>query len=164
MESSVSNKKEVKEKKVSKKKVVPKFKKQDNTSKENKRDKAKNEKILVDTSKKKIELKKYLTKVNITYFILVLLDIILVIYLARQNIVNYVKISDVEVFVSKTRYLLWGRNYVNLIAIAFFYIYTCLVNKFFLGRKNDKKFLLWLLVGLVVLNVLLFIIFTKRVY
>lgn len=115
-------------------------------------------------SKKKIDIKKYLTKVNITYFMFFLIDIILVIYLARQNIVNYAVVLDEEIFVSKTRYLLWGRNYVNLIVIAFFYVYGCLVNKFFLKRKLSKKFLLWLLAILLVLNVLLFIIFTKRVY
>jgi len=119
---------------------------------------------LVINDKKKIDFKKYLTKVNITYFMLFILDIILVIYFARKNVVNYVVISDVEIFVSKTRYLLWGRNYVNLIVIAFFYVYICLINKFFLHQKNTKKFLIWLLVILVVLNVLLFVLFTKRIY
>ena len=107
---------------------------------------------------------KYLTKVNVTYASLLLIDIILVIYLARQNIVNYVVISDIEVFVSKTKYLLWGRNYVNLIVIPFIYIYTCLINKFFLKRKNTKKYLILLLIGITILNCLLFIIFTKKVY
>ena len=107
---------------------------------------------------------KYLTKVNITYFIFLLVDIVLVIYLARQNIVNYAVLLDEEIFVSKTRYLLWGRNYINVIVIAFFYIYGCILNKFFLKRKNSKKFLIRLLAILLVLNILLFIIFTKRVY
>ena len=105
-----------------------------------------------------------MTKVNITYFIFLLVDIVLVIYLARQNIVNYAVLLDEEIFVSKTRYLLWGRNYINVIVIAFFYIYGCILNKFFLKRKNSKKFLIRLLAILLVLNILLFIIFTKRVY
>lgn len=107
---------------------------------------------------------KYLNKVNITYFVFLLVDIVLVIYLARQNIINYAVILNKEIFVSKTRYLLWGRNYVNVIVIAFFYIYGCLLNKFFLRRKLSKKFLIGLLAILLVLNILLFIIFTKRVY
>ena len=112
----------------------------------------------------KINFKELLTKNNITYFILFLLDVILVVYSARKNVVNYVVISEQEFFVSKTKYLLWGRNYINLFIIGFFYIYICLVNKFFLRRKNTKKFLVWLLAILVFLNGLLFFLFTKKVY
>ena len=124
----------------------------------------KEKKIYKQLNLSKIDLKAICTKVNITYFILFLLDIILVIYLARQNIVNYVVVMDQEIFVSDTRYLLWGRNYINLLIIVFFYIYICLMNKFFLRRKNTKKFLIWLFIILVFLNALLFILFTKRVY
>lgn len=116
------------------------------------------------STKKDLFVSKYLTKVNITYFLFFLIDVILVIYLARQNIVNYVVVFDEEIFVSKTKYLLWGRNYVNVIVTAFFYIYGCLLNKFFLKRKNTKKFLGWLLIILLMINVLLFILFTKKVY
>lgn len=148
LNKTVSNKEGVKSKKVSKKSQATQVKK----------------KKIDNNSNKKIDIKKYLTKVNITYFVFLLVDIVLVIYLARQNIVNYAVILDKEIFVSKTRYLLWGRNYVNVIVIAFFYIYGCLLNKFFLKRKLSKKFLVGLLAILLVLNVLLFIIFTKRVY
>ena len=117
-----------------------------------------------DIVNKELLFSKYLTKVNITYFIFFLIDIILVIYLARGNRVNYVLIFDEEIFVSKTKYLLWGRNYVNVIVTAFFYIYGCLLNRFYLKRKNTRKFLLSLLGVLLVVNVLLFIIFTKRIY
>lgn len=100
----------------------------------------------------------------ISYGILFLVDIVLVIFCARQNVVHYVDYGEIDFFVSKTRYLLWGRNYVNLIIIAFFYIYGCVMNRFFLQRKNTKKFLIWFLVSLLVINVTLFLIFTKRVY
>ena len=150
LKKTVSNEKKEIKKKVSKKKSTTKLNNKD--------------KVVEKIDKKKIDFKSYLTKTNITYFVLLLLDIVLVIYMARKNIVNYIVISDVEVFVSKTRYLLWGRNYINLIIILFFYIYTCLVNKFFLKRKNTKKFLIWLFGILVVVNVLLFILFTKKVY
>ena len=135
-----------------------KTKKNHQTTQLNKKDKA------VVLEEKKFKFKKYLNKVSITYFVLLLLDIILVIYAARLNVVNYAVVLDEEIFLSKTRYLLWGRNYVNVIIIFFFYIYTCLINRFFLKRKNTKKFLIWLLIGLIILNVLLFIIFTKKVY
>ena len=62
-----------------------------------------------------------LTKKNILYSILLLIDIILIIYMAKHNAVNYVKISGQSIFVSKTRYLLLGRNYITLVVIMFFY-------------------------------------------
>lgn len=118
----------------------------------------------IHNKKKNTMNSKYLTKVNVTYFIFFLMDIILVIYLARGNKVNYVLMFDEEIFLSKTKYLLWGRNYVNIIVTTFFYIYGCLLNKFYLKRKNTKKFLLLLLVILLIVNILLFVIFTKKIY
>lgn len=117
-----------------------------------------------DNKNNELLFSKYFTKVNITYFVFFLIDIILVIYLARGNKVNYVLMLDEEIFLSKTKYLLWGRNYVNVIVTTFFYIYGCLLNKFYLKRTNTKKFLLWLLAILLIVNILLFIIFTKRIY
>lgn len=109
-------------------------------------------------------LKKYLNKVNVTYFLLFLFDVVLVIYLARKNIINYVEVLDEEILVGKMKYLFLGRNYINVVVILFFYIYICLINRFFLHRKNTVKFLLLSLVVLVILNILLFILFSKRVY
>lgn len=113
---------------------------------------------------RELDLKKYLTKINITYFFIFLVDIIMVILMARRNVVNYVSIFDEEIFVSKTRYLLFGRNYINLVITAFFYIYTCFVTKFFLNLKNKKKFLILLFIILSLVNMLLFFFFTKKVY
>ena len=110
------------------------------------------------------KLKKYLTKTNITYITILLLDIILTIYLARQNMVNYAVVLDEEIFISRTRYLLLGRNYINLITTSFFYIYLCIINKFYLHNKNTKKFLLYSLLILTITNITLFIIFTKKIY
>lgn len=109
-------------------------------------------------------LKKYLTKTNMTYLVILLLDIILTIYFARQNMVNYAVVLDEEIFISKTRYLLLGRNYINFITTAFFYIYLCIINKFYLHNKNTKKFLLYSLLILIIINITLFIIFTKKIY
>ena len=109
-------------------------------------------------------LKKYLTKTNTTYLVILLLDIILTIYLARQNMVNYAVVLDEEIFISKTRYLLLGRNYINLITTPFFYIYLCIINKFYLHNKNTKKFLLYSLLILIITNITLFIIFTQKIY
>lgn len=144
-----------------KKEVVSKKKNQTTQSKEKTKKNIVKEKQVIS---KEEGFKKYLTKTNITYFILLILDIFVVIYSARQNIVNYIIVLDEEIFVSKVRYLLWGRNYINIFIIAFFYIYTCIVNRYFLQRKNTKKFLFWLFIVLVVLNVLLFALFTRKVY
>lgn len=115
-------------------------------------------------SKYILKIKKYLTKQNITYFTILLFDIILTIYLARHNMVNYAIVLDEEIFISKTRYLLWGRNYINLITTTFFYIYLLIINKFFLHNKNTKKFLLYSLLIITILNLSIFIIFTKKIY
>lgn len=129
--------------------------------KENK--KVKTQTTQLDKKNKNI-LKKYLNKINVTYFLLFLFDIALVIYLARQNVINYVEVLDEEILVGEMKNLFLGRNYVNIIVIVFFYIYICLINRFFLHRKNTIKFLILLLVVLVILNVLLFVLFSKRVY
>lgn len=125
---------------------------------------AKQKSNALNHNKKLDVIKKFATKANVAYFILFLLDIILVIYSARKNIVNYVTIGDQNIFVSKTRYLLLGRNYINLIITGFFYLYTCVINRFLLQKKITKNFLGWLLAVIVILNFLLFFLFTKRVY
>ena len=106
----------------------------------------------------------FLKKDVITFLILIFFDIVLVIYSARLNVINYAVVFDKEIFISKTSYLLLGRNYVNVIIIAFFYIYGCLINKFFLKRKNTKKFLFFFLLILIIINIMLFAIFTKKVF
>ena len=146
-----------------KQKTSPKKKSSTKKNKQVIHDKKEKE-IKTKENKKKRSWKNLFTKKNITFFILFLLDILLVIYSANKNIVNYVTISNQDIFVSKTKYLLWGRNYINIIITAFFYLYICLINRFFLNRKNTKKFLIWLLVILVLLNMVLFCIFTKRIY
>ena len=74
------------------------------------------------------------------------------------------KVLDQDIFVSKTSYLLFGRNYINLIITIFFYLYICLINRFFLKRKNTKRFLWWLLIGIIFLNLVLFFCFTRKIY
>ena len=119
----------------------------------------------VDIANKKINIiKDKLTKKNLIYVVLLLVDVILVIYMASRNCVNYIEVGGEEIFVSKSRYLLVGRNYINLIIIAFFYFYTLAIKKFLFREKITKKYLLWLFIFLIVLNMGLFLIFTKRIY
>lgn len=108
--------------------------------------------------------KKIINKTSITYLGLILFDVLLTIYIARQNVINYVVIADKKIMISKLNYLLLGRNYVNVVLMLFFYGYTCIVNKFFLKRKNSIKFLI-LVFGLIVcINLLLFYLFSNKVY
>lgn len=119
----------------------------------------------VDIDNKKINIiKDKLTKKNLIYVVLLLVDVILVIYMASRNCVNYIEVGGEKIFVSKSRYLLVGRNYINLIIIAFFYFYTLAIKKFLFREKITKKYLLWLFIFLIVLNMGLFLIFTKRIY
>lgn len=108
--------------------------------------------------------KKIINKTSITYLGLIIFDVLLTIYMARQNVINYVIIVDKKIMMSKLSYLLLGRNYVNIVLMIFFYGYTCLINKFFLKRKNSIKFLILLLITVVALNLLLFYLFSNKVY
>lgn len=109
-------------------------------------------------------LRKVFSKRNITYLVLLLLDISLVIYVARKNIVNYVEFGGYDLFVGEKKILFLGRNYINVIITVFFYAYFCMMNRFFLKQKNTKRFLFILFFGLVILNGVLFYLFVKRVY
>lgn len=154
---------ENKVKKVRKRKIGRKFDEKKSISVSKTVDGKKNMKQK-DSVKKKKNIKRLFTKTNIIYGSLFLIDIILVIFMARSNIVNYVEIAGHNVFVSETKYLLLGRNYINIIITIFFYIYTILIRKLILHQKLTIKYLILLLFVLVALNLLLFFIFTKRIY
>lgn len=116
------------------------------------------------TIKKSTFKEKIFTKKNITYFIMFVVDIILIIYVARKNVVNYVDITDKSIFIGDKKNLWLGRNYISPIVTSFFYLYTCILNRYFLKEENTKKFLLGLFFFLITLNGLLFYLFTIRVY
>lgn len=110
------------------------------------------------------EIKKRMTKKNVTYLFLGVIDVILIICVARKNVVNYADFLGKSIFVGDEKNLILGRNNISIVVTLFFYGYICLVNRFFLGQKNTKKFLVSLLFILVVLNGILFYCFTTRVY
>lgn len=110
-------------------------------------------------------IKNKITKKHIFYLILLILDIAIIIYSARHNYANYVSVDgSTPTFIGDTKDLFFGKNYITIITTAFFFGYTCLTNKFLFQEKNSKKFIFTLLVFLLILNLLLFFIFTKRVY
>ena len=102
---------------------------------------------------------------KIIYGIIVIIDILIIIYSARNNFANYATIKDEgKVFIGSTKNLLFGRNYITLIITLFFSIYILLCNKLLFNRKNTKKSIIKTLIFLLILNVVLFYIFTKRIY
>lgn len=115
-------------------------------------------------SKVVVKNKDIINKTSVTYLLLFIFDIVLTIYMARRNVINYVLILDKKVRVSSLVYLLLGRNYINIAIMFFMYSYTCLINKYFLNRKNSIKFLSLLLIIVVALNLLLFFVFSNKVY
>lgn len=108
--------------------------------------------------------KKVFIKRNIIYFIILVFDIILVIYSARKNRVHYVEILGENIFIGETKTLLVGRNYITLIITVFFSCYVYALNHFFFKGKNTKKFVMGLFFFLLLLNAILFFVFTNRIY
>lgn len=99
------------------------------------------------------------------YLIMLILDIAIIIYSARNNHANYVTLTNNQsMFVGDTKDLLFGKNYITLIITFFFFIYTLLTNKLLFHIKNTQKFIIILLISLLTLNTVLFFIFTKRIY
>lgn len=103
-------------------------------------------------------------KMFIVYIILLVLDLGLIIYAARGNVVNIVNINGRDMYVGEFKNLLFGRNYVSLVITLFIYLYFMVVDKFFLKNKfNIKKYLL-VLICLILFNILMFYLFVNRVY
>lgn len=109
-------------------------------------------------------IKNKITKKNILYLVLLILDIAIIIYSARYNFANYISMGTKTIFVGETKNLLFGKNYISLITTIFFFSYICIINKFLFHQKINKKFVLSLLIFLLILNISLFYIFTKKVY
>ncbi len=121
--------------------------------------------LFVGRGSRLVEKKKsFFTKANICHILLIVCDIVLVIYCARNNKVHYVKMFDENVLVGNTKDMLLGRNYINVIISCFFYIYMLLIERFFLHRRVNKKTLIRFFVGVWCINLLLFFVFTQRIY
>lgn len=96
--------------------------------------------------------------------ILCLLDIGLIIYVARMNVANYVEINGEDVFVGDIKNLWLGRNYISLIVSGFIFIYGLIINKVFLKKKVSLKKMLLIFISILIFNIILFYLFTNRVY
>lgn len=131
------NKKEVKRKKKKKQDVVKSF----------------DIKELIKNNKNKLVL-----------LILGLLDIVLIIWCAKDNVANYVILDGEDIFIGETKNLLLGRNYITLVITIFIYGYGFLINKVLLKNKIKFKYLVILFIIILVVNMLLFYLFTNKVY
>ena len=114
--------------------------------------------------KEKLNLKKYITKQNIIYLIIAISDIFLIIYSARKNMINYVKIENKKMYLGAKTNLIFGRNYISLVTTLVVYIYTLLINKVYFKKKTNIKNYIIFLILLLLSNCLIFYIFTNRVY
>lgn len=113
------------------------------------------------TKQQELEIQK--KNQNIFYLVLAIVDVATIIYFARHNIVNYVKVGEKKVLISSTKNLLLGKNYIVLITSAFFYIYTIVTRKILFKQNLTKKFVLFLLAFIFGLNIALFYLFTKKI-
>ena len=86
--------------------------------------------------------------------ILCLLDIGLIIYVARMNVANYVEINGEDVFVGDIKNLWLGRNYISLIVSGFIFIYGLIINKVFLKKKVSVKKILLIFIGVLIFNII----------
>ncbi len=109
-------------------------------------------------------IKKFFNKVTVSYILIFLLDIVLVIFCATKNKVNYTSILGDEFVIGKNSAMFLGRNYVNVFITLFFYLYILAINKVFLHVKNTRGKMIMFFLCLVILNLVLFFVFTKRVY
>ena len=126
-------------------------------------DKLKKEKNNPQKIKKKF--KKILTKQNIWNFLVFIIDIILIIYVARKNNINYVTInSNDPIYLGDWHNLFWGRNYITIVITLVVYIYFFLLNKFYFKKEIKTKYFVIAFLSILLLNSLLFYLFTNKVY
>jgi hypothetical protein len=111
------------------------------------------------------KIKTILTKQNIIYLIILIVDILFTIYVARKNIINYVTIDSTQkIYLGDKHNLFLGRNYITLVTTFIVYIYYIILNKFYFKEKKSIKKLILVLLILLLINCLVFYLFTTKVY
>lgn len=98
------------------------------------------------------------------YVILVIVNVLFTIYMGGKNYVNYVNLTGSDVLITKNTYLYFGRNYINLIIIGFFSLYTVIVRKFIMKKSFTWKSVFFIVLFYFILDIILFYIFTVKVY
>ena len=138
--------------------------------------KGKSNKVKKSKSSDKIKTSKELSKKDkiinfikdnksfLLFGLLCIINIILIIWFAKDNYANYAVVDGENIFVGKTKNLLFGRNYIGLIVTLFIYIYGVVVDRFFFKNKVKIKWLIIMFCGLFIMNMLLFSLFTNKIY
>ena len=121
---------------------------------------------LKKSKKIKESIKNKITKKNLFYLLIAVIDISFIIYCARHNYANYVmdRIEGDYYYVGDSKDLLFGKNYITLIFSSIIFIYILLSNKVFFQKKNNKKAIIKLFFLVFLINIIRFFIFTKRIY
>ena len=114
--------------------------------------------------KDKKKTNKIINKQNIIYSLIVLIDILIIIYVARHNYINYVTIENKSFYLGNKRNLFLGRNYITLFTTVIVYLYFLLINKYYFHKRINIKYLILILLGLLLINCLIFYLFTIKVY
>lgn len=100
----------------------------------------------------------------ILMIVLLIINIVISIWCAKGNYVNYASLDGKDILISDTKYLVFGRNYVGLIITLFVFCYSVLIDRFIFKNKINKKILVSWFVSLFLLNILLFSLFTNKIY
>ena len=95
---------------------------------------------------------------------LILLDFFLIVFMARKNTINYVVIDGKDIFIGETKNLVLGRNYITLVITLFIYFYGVAINKILLRNKIRFIYMILIFLGILILNMLMFYLFTNKVY
>ena len=121
---------------------------------------------MVKNEKKKFKVKYFIikNKVKLISLILFLFDVFLIMYVGRKNVANYASVNGEEIFIGKTRNLLFGRNYVTIVVSLFIYIYGLIINKFIIKKKFSIKKLILIFGLILIFNMIMFYLFTRKVY
>ena len=98
------------------------------------------------------------------YMFLVIVDVVMVVFMSRNNVVHLVRLNGKQIILGSTKYLLFGRNYVNLVIISFFSIYTIILQRFLFKKRIIWNYVIFTVLFYFLLNIILFYCFTKRVY
>ena len=111
------------------------------------------------------KLKNKVTPSKIIFFLIFMIDVIIIIYFAGNNKAQYVlSKSGKSIFIGDTKNLLFGRKYISLVTTFFFFSYICLLKKLLLRKKLTLIFIAKVFFSLLLINEILFLVFTKRIY
>ena len=124
-----------------------------------------NKKSTTKNQKKAKEIKIKLKDSKFYSIILTLIDISIIIYSAKHNYVNYVSLPGKgKILIGTTKNIVFGRNYITLIVTCFICIYTFICNKYLFNIKNTKKRVLLTILFYLIINLVLFYLFTNKIY